>query len=62
VRGDERHAKKKSEHQEMSMKTLFATALVALSLLSTAVTAQAASVYKSYPTWAQDAFEPGPNY
>jgi hypothetical protein len=46
----------------MTMKTLFATALVALSLLSTAVTAQAASVYKGYPTWAQDAFEPGPNY
>jgi hypothetical protein len=45
----------------MTMKTLFATALVALGLLSTAVTAQAASVYGSYPTWAQDAFEQAPN-
>ena len=39
------------------MKTLFATALVALSLLSTAVSAQAASVYGNYPTWAQDALD-----
>ena len=38
------------------MKTLFATALVALGLLSTAVTAQAASTYDNYPVWAQDAF------
>jgi hypothetical protein len=35
------------------MKTLIATALVALGLLSTAVTAQAAD----YPEWAQRAFE-----
>jgi hypothetical protein len=35
------------------MKSLIATALVALGLLSTAVTAQAAS----YPDWAQRAFE-----
>jgi hypothetical protein len=44
------------------MKTLFATALVALGLLSTAVTAQAATAYNGYPEWAQNAFEPGPNY
>jgi len=36
------------------MKTLIATAFVALSLLSTA--AQAAS-YNGYPEWAQRAFE-----
>jgi len=35
------------------MKTLIATALVVLGLLSTAVTAQAAS----YPDWARSAFE-----
>lgn len=39
------------------MKTFIATALVALSLLSTAITAQAAS----YPEWAQTAFEQGIN-
>ncbi len=39
------------------MKTLVATALVALALLSTAMTAQAASEYDSYPAWAQRAFE-----
>jgi hypothetical protein len=38
----------------MIMKTLLATALVALGLLSTAVTAQAAT---GYPDWAQRAFE-----
>ena len=35
------------------MKTLFATALVALSLLSGVVSAQAAE----YPEWARTAFE-----
>jgi hypothetical protein len=39
------------------MKSLIATALVALGLLSTAVTAQAASEYNGYPDWAQRAFE-----
>jgi hypothetical protein len=39
------------------MKTLIASALVALGLLSTAVSAQAASYYTGYPTWAQDAFD-----
>jgi hypothetical protein len=42
----------------MIMKTLIATALVALGLLSTAITAQAAS-YGDYPEWAQRAFEQG---
>ena len=37
------------------MKTLLATTLVAFALLSTAVTAQAAS-FSGYPDWAQDAF------
>jgi hypothetical protein len=40
--------------QEMIMKTLVASALVALSLLSTA--AQAAT-YDGYPEWARRAFE-----
>lgn len=39
------------------MKTLIATAIVALGLLSTAITAQAAS--SDYPEWAQRAFEQG---
>jgi opacity protein-like surface antigen len=38
------------------MKSLIATALVALGLLSTAVAAQA-SPYDGYPDWAQRAFE-----
>ena len=38
------------------MKNLIATSLVALGLLSTAVTAQAASP-SGYPEWAQRAFE-----
>jgi hypothetical protein len=42
------------------MKTFIATALVALSLLSTAITAQAAS-YDDLPHWAQRAFEQGAN-
>jgi hypothetical protein len=43
----------------MAMKTVFATALVALSLLSAAVSAQAASQhYHDYPEWAQRALEP----
>jgi hypothetical protein len=37
----------------MTMKTLFATALVALSLLSGVVAAQA----DEYPDWARTAFE-----
>ena len=40
------------------MKTLIATAIVALGLLSSALTAQAAS-YEDYPGWAQRAFEQG---
>ena len=36
------------------MKSLIATALVALGLLSTAVTAQAAT---GHPDWAQQAFD-----
>jgi hypothetical protein len=43
----------------MTMKTLIATALVALGLLSTAISAQAAS--DDYPGWARDAFEQGKN-
>ena len=42
------------------MKTLFATAVVALGLLSTAISAQAAS-FNGYPGWAQSAFEQGQN-
>jgi hypothetical protein len=37
------------------MKTLFATAFVALTLLSSA--AQAASPFHGYPGWARDMFE-----
>jgi hypothetical protein len=37
------------------MKTLFATAVIALGLLSSA--AQAASPFQGYPDWARDAFE-----
>jgi hypothetical protein len=37
------------------MKSLIATALVALGLITTAVAAQAAS--PSYPDWAERAFE-----
>ena len=41
------------------MKTSIATALVALALLSTAASAQAASyTYGAYPEWAAKAFEP----
>jgi hypothetical protein len=43
----------------MTMKTLIATALVALGLLSTA--AQAAS-FDDYPEWARTAFEQGTKY
>lgn len=42
------------------MKSLIAMALVALGLLTTAVTAQAAdtaSPYHGYPDWARSAFE-----
>jgi hypothetical protein len=38
----------------MTMKTIFATALVALTLLSGAISAQAAGGYSG---WAQQAFE-----
>jgi hypothetical protein len=41
------------------MKTLFATALIALSLLSGTVSAQAA--FEQYPDWARQAFENGIN-
>jgi len=41
------------------MKSIIATALVALGLLTTAVAAQAASTdFSGYPNWAQQAFEP----
>jgi hypothetical protein len=39
------------------MKNLIATALVALGLLSTAVTAHADSPFNGYPDWARSAFE-----
>jgi hypothetical protein len=42
------------------MKTLIATALVALGLLSTAISAQA-SEFNGYPGWARTAFEQGQN-
>jgi hypothetical protein len=41
----------------MIMKTLIATAIVALGLLSTTLSAQAA--FEDYPGWAQRAFEQG---
>jgi hypothetical protein len=37
------------------MKTLFATALIALGVLSSTVSAQAA--HEGYPGWARQAFE-----
>jgi hypothetical protein len=39
------------------MKSLIATALIALGLITTAVTAQAASELPGYPDWAQRAFD-----
>ena len=39
------------------MKSLIATALIALGLITTAVTAQAASELPGYPDWAERAFE-----
>ena len=39
------------------MKSFIATALVALGLITTAVTAQAASELSGYPDWAERAFE-----
>jgi hypothetical protein len=48
---------KQRKRQEMIMKYLMATALVALGLLSTAITVQAASDLPDYPEWAQRAFE-----
>jgi hypothetical protein len=39
------------------MKSLIATALVALSLITTAVAAQAADDLPGYPDWAQRAFD-----
>jgi hypothetical protein len=53
--GDDRRAQ---ENEEMIMKTLIATALVAVGLLTTAISAQAAA---EYPDWAQTAFEQGKN-
>jgi hypothetical protein len=44
----------------MTMKTLIATALVAVGLLTTAFSAQAAS-FNDYPDWARSAFEQGQN-
>jgi hypothetical protein len=47
----------------MIMKTLIASALIALSLLSTAISAQAATYgdVGDYPGWAERAFEQGRN-
>ena len=45
----------------MSIRTIIASALVALSLVAGGASAYAASntgEYDSYPTWAQHAFEP----
>lgn len=47
----------------MSLKTLLASALVALSVVAGGASAFAANAsntgeYDSYPTWAQHAFEP----
>jgi hypothetical protein len=39
------------------MKTLFATALVAVGVIAATATAQVASDYDNYPAWAQHAFE-----
>jgi hypothetical protein len=39
------------------MKSLIATALVALGLITGAVAAQAASDLPGYPDWAQSAFD-----
>ena len=47
-------------NEEMTMKTLIATALVAVGLLATAISAQAAT-FDGYPDWAQSAFEQGRN-
>jgi hypothetical protein len=48
--------KTKQTFGDMIMKALIATALIALGVLSTAVTAQA-SEFPGYPDWAQQAFE-----
>lgn len=45
----------------MTFRTILASALVALSLMTGGASAYAASrtgLYDSYPTWAQHAFEP----
>ena len=47
--------REKTKNWETIMKTLIATALVVMGLLST-VSAQAAS-YEDAPQWVQDAFE-----
>lgn len=49
-----------SNIQETNMKSLIATALIAVGLLSIAISAQAASV-DDYPGWARNAFEQGRN-
>jgi hypothetical protein len=41
----------------MTMKAFVASALVALGLLTTAVSAYADSPYHGYPDWARNAFE-----
>jgi hypothetical protein len=43
-------------HRRSIMKTLFATAFIALGLLSSTIAAQAAS-FDGYPDWARQAFE-----
>lgn len=40
------------------MKTLIATAFVALALATTGTVTASASPFAGYPTWAQDAFTP----
>jgi hypothetical protein len=39
------------------MKSLVATAVIALGLITSTVAAQAGSYYDDYPGWAQRAFE-----
>jgi hypothetical protein len=48
------------KNEEMIMKTLVATALVAFGLLTTGIGAQAAT-FDGYPDWARTAFEQGRN-
>jgi hypothetical protein len=53
----------KKQRKEMTVKTIIATALVAVGLLSAGATAQAAATapagsnFEDYPAWVQHAFE-----